>query len=58
MKESMDELKGEVKAKLLYWNNIKSSKVKVLLIVLFLGLIGLKIFTTVLTFDWLVSLFS
>lgn len=58
MKESMDELKGEVKAKLLYWNNIKSSKVKVLLIVLFLGLVGLKIFTTVLTFDWLVSLFS
>tara|TARA_R110002167_G_scaffold91267_12_gene245591 strand:- start:5357 stop:5533 length:177 start_codon:yes stop_codon:yes gene_type:complete len=58
MKESMDELKGEVKAKLLYWNNIKSSKVKVLLIVLFLGLFGLKIFTTVLTFDWLVSLFS
>ena len=53
MKESVDELKREAKAKLLYWNNIKSSRVKVLLIVLFLGVIGLKIFTTVLTFGWL-----
>jgi hypothetical protein len=58
MKESVNELKREAKAKLLYWNNIKSSRVKVLLIVLFLGVIGLKIFTTVLTFDWLASLFS
>ncbi len=57
MKESMDELKGEFKAKLDYWNNMKSRKTKVFLIVLSLALIALKIFTTVLTFDWLKSLF-
>jgi len=57
MKESMDELKGEFKAKLDYWNNIKSRKAKVFLIVILLALIGLKVFTTVLTFDWLRSLF-
>lgn len=57
MKESMDELKGEFKAKLDYWNNIKNRKAKALLILMFLALIGLKIFTTVLTFDWLTSLF-
>ena len=57
MKESIDELKGEFKAKLDYWHNIKSRKAKVFLIVLSLALIALKIFTTVLTFDWLKSLF-
>ena len=57
MKESIDELKGEFKAKLDYWNNMKSRKTKVFLIVLSLALIALKIFTTVLTFDWLKSLF-
>ena len=57
MKESMDELKGEFKATLDYWNNIKSRKAKVFLTVLSLALIALKIFTTVLTFDWLKSLF-
>lgn len=58
MKESIDEVKNEVKAKLLYWNNIQSKKVKVALIFLFAGLVALKVFTTVLTFDWLTSLFS
>ena len=57
MKESIDELKGEFKAKLDYWNNIKSRKAKVFLFIIFLALIGLKVFTTVLTFDWLKSLF-
>tara|TARA_B110000208_G_C11512296_1_gene337470 strand:- start:266 stop:442 length:177 start_codon:yes stop_codon:yes gene_type:complete len=58
MKEAIDEVKNEVKAKLLLWKNIKSRKVKVIFIFLFLGLVGLKVFTTVLTFDWLASLFS
>ena len=58
MKEAIDEVKSEVKAKLHYWHNIKSKKLKVVLICLFAGLIGLKILTTVLTFDWLSGLFS
>jgi|TARA_B110000503_G_scaffold95177_1_gene143329 hypothetical protein len=58
MKEAIDEVKNEVKAKLLLWKNIKNRKVKVILIFLFLGLVGLKVFTTVLTFDWLARLFS
>jgi hypothetical protein len=58
VKEDIAELKSEFKAKLLFWNNIKSKKLKVALIFLFVGLIGLKVFTTVLTFDWLASLFS
>jgi hypothetical protein len=58
MKESLGEIKSEVKAKLIYWNNIQSKKVKVAFIFLFVGLVALKIFTTVLTFDWLKSLFS
>ena len=58
MKESIEEVKSEIKARLLYWNNIKSKKMKVFFIVIILGLIGLKIFTTVLTFDWLSSLFN
>jgi hypothetical protein len=57
MKDAKNEVMDEIKAKLLYWNNIKSKKNKVLLIILFLGLIGLKVFTTVLTFDWLAGLF-
>ncbi|OUS29992.1 hypothetical protein A9Q98_05565 [Thalassotalea sp. 42_200_T64] len=56
MKEGFEEVKSEIKAKLLFWNNIKSKKVKASLILLFLGLIGLKIFTTVLTFDWLADI--
>ncbi len=58
MKESIDELKREFKAKLNFWNNMQSMKIKVALLLLFIGLIGLKIFTTVLTFDWLASLFN
>jgi hypothetical protein len=58
MKESIDEVKNELKAKLLYWNNLKSRKIKAGVIILFLGVIALKIFTTVLTFDWLSSLLS
>lgn len=58
MKEAIDEVKNEVKAKLLLWKNIKSRKVKVIFIFLLLGLVGLKVFTTVLTFDWLARLLS
>ena len=58
MKEAIDDVKNEVKGKLLLWKNIKNTKVKVILIFLFLGLVGLKVFTTVLTFDWLARLLS
>ena len=58
MKEAIDDVKDEVKAKLLPWKNIKNTKVKVILIFLFLGLVGLKVFTTVSTFDWLARLLS
>jgi len=58
MKEAIDEVKNEVKAKLLLWENIKNTKVKVILIFLFFGLVGLKVFTTVLAFDWLARLLS
>ncbi|WP_372627827.1 hypothetical protein [Arsukibacterium sp.] len=56
MKEGIAELKGEFQARLLFWNNIKSKKIKALLILFCFGLIGLKIFTTLLTFDWLAGL--
>jgi hypothetical protein len=55
MKELIDNVKNEMKSKLLFWNNIQSRTVKVALIFLFVALVGLKIFTSVLTFDWLVS---
>jgi len=58
MKEAIDDVKNDVKAKLLLWKNIKNTKVKVIFIFLFLGLVGLKVFTTVLTFDWLARLLS
>ncbi len=58
MKEAMNDVKNEVKAKLLFWHNIKSLKMRIALIALFIGLVALKIFTTVLTFDWLTSLLS
>ena len=62
MKESMaevkNELKSELQAKLAYWNNLKSRKIKVAVIILGFVIIALKIFTTVLTFDWLSGLFS
>ena len=56
MKNNYNELKSELQAKLLFWNNIKSKQAKALLILVFFGLIGLKVFTTILTFEWLVSL--
>jgi hypothetical protein len=52
MNKDFDKLKSELQAKLLFWNNIKSKQTKALLILVLLGLIGLKIFTTILTFDW------
>jgi len=58
MKKAINEIKVEVKAKLLFWHNIKSRKLKVALVLFFISLVALKIFTTVLTFDWLVSLFN
>lgn len=58
MKDSINEVKSELKAKLLFWRNIQSYKVKVALIFVFIGLVALKVFTTVLTFDWLTSLVS
>jgi hypothetical protein len=56
MKKDIDELKSELQTKLLFWNTIKSKQTKALLILVFFGLIGLKIFTTILTFDWLARL--
>lgn len=56
MKEAINEVKSKFKAKLLFWNNIKSRKLKVALVFLFLSIVALKIFTTVLTVDWLASL--
>jgi hypothetical protein len=58
MKESISEVKNEVKAKLLFWNNIESRKLKVALVFLGIALVALKVFTTVLTFDWLSGLFK
>jgi len=58
MKEGIAEVKKEIKAKLLFWNNIQSKRVKVALIFGFIAIVALKVFTTVLTFDWLVNLFS
>jgi hypothetical protein len=58
MGKAINEIKEEVKAKLLYWNNIQSSTAKIALVFIFVGLVALKVFTTVLTFDWLSSLFS
>ncbi len=53
MKNNHNELKSELQAKLLFWNNLKSKQTKALLILVFFGLIGLKVFTTILTFDCL-----
>ena len=52
------EVSAEIKAKWQVWNNIKSKKTKALLILVAMGLVCLKIFTTVLTFDWLASFFN
>jgi hypothetical protein len=56
MKKDINELKSELQAKLLFWNNIKSKRTKAVLILVCFGLIGLKVFTTILTFDWLARL--
>lgn len=56
MKAAIEEIKTEIRAKLTSWNNIKNKKMKVSLFILCLALIALKIFTTVLTFDWLAGL--
>lgn len=58
MREVLADIKTELKSKLLFWKNIQSKKIRIALIFLLIGLVGLKIFTTVLTFDWLASLFS
>ena len=58
MKKAYEEVKEEAKAKFTQWNSVKSKWVKIFLVVLFLAIIALKIFTTVFTFDWLVGLFS
>jgi hypothetical protein len=58
MKEAIAQIKTEAKAKLLFWNNMQSKKAKVALIFLTIALVGLKIFTTVLTFEWLANLFN
>lgn len=58
MKEEIHQVRNEVKAKLIFWKNIKSKKIKVAIIFLFVALIGLKVFTTILTFDWIENLFS
>lgn len=57
MKEAISRVKSEIQAKLLAWNNIQSGMLKIALIFLFIVLVGLKVFTTVLTFDWLTNLF-
>lgn len=58
MTEGFNQVKSEVKAKLLFWNNIQSRKLKVAIVFLFVAIVGLKVFTTVLTFDWLAGLLS
>jgi hypothetical protein len=58
MKEGFNEVKREVKAKLLLWDNIQSKKLKVAVVFLFIAIVGLKVFTTVLTFDWLGRFFA
>ncbi|WP_259365741.1 hypothetical protein [Colwellia sp. MB02u-6] len=58
MKDVKNEIMDEIEAKLLYWRNIKSKRNKTLLIVFLLSLVGLKVFTTVLTFEWLAGLFN
>jgi len=56
--EAKNEVKNELKAKLVYWNNLKNSKVKAGVILVFIGVIALKIFTSILTFEWLSRLFQ
>ena len=55
MNTAISDLKKELKSKLQSWINLKSRKAKAALILVFVALITLKIFTTVLTFDWLIE---
>jgi hypothetical protein len=57
MKEAVEEIRTAVKEKMQFWHGINNRWIKAALILFFLALIGLKIFTTVLTFDWLSGLF-
>ncbi|QFT55296.1 hypothetical protein FIU95_12090 [Microbulbifer sp. THAF38] len=56
MKEGLEKVKSEINSKISFWNNVKSRKVKAGLIVLFIGIVCLKIYTTVFTFDWFTNL--
>ncbi|BBM00134.1 hypothetical protein [Microbulbifer sp. GL-2] len=56
MKEGIEKVKSEINSKILFWNNIKSRKLKAALIVVFVGVVFLKIYTTVFTFDWFTNL--
>ena len=62
MKENINKLKVELNTKfnekLTYWNNLKSKKAKVAIIALCMGIICLKIFTTIFTVDWLTDMFG
>lgn len=58
MKKAYEEVKKETKAKFNQWNNVKNKWLKVSLVVLFIAIIALKIFTTLFTFDWIVGLFN
>ena len=57
MKEAVEKIKSELNAKFQLWNNVKSVKIKMALILIFVALVGLKVFTTVLTFDWIANFF-
>ncbi len=56
VKEGLEKVKSEINSKISFWNNVKSRKVKAGLIVLFIGIVCLKIYTTVFTFDWFTNL--
>jgi len=56
VKEGFEKVKSEVNSKILFWNNIKSRKLKAALIAVFIGVVFLKIYTTLFTFDWFTKL--
>jgi len=56
VKDGFKDVRSELNAKLVLWKNLKSKKLKVAFVLLFIGLVGLKIFTTAVTFDWLTDL--
>jgi hypothetical protein len=57
MKEAIEKFKNEFNTNLQRWHDVKSVRIKIALIILFVAVVGLKAFTTVLTFDWLAGLF-